>query len=73
MIRLYLWFCRVHFFCTRTMGAVGTRPSLRPLLLRGRNESKSSDAICAARTLRCVDVVAVGVMAVDVMAMAETW
>jgi hypothetical protein len=32
MIRLYLWFCRVHFFCTRTMGAVGTRPSLRPLV-----------------------------------------
>src|SRR5882757_935199 len=24
------------FFCTRTMGAVGTRPSLRPLLFRGR-------------------------------------
>src|SRR5258708_25775162 len=33
MIRLYLWFCRVLFFCTRTMGAVGTRPSLRPLLI----------------------------------------
>src|SRR5882724_10471567 len=30
MIRLYLWFCRVLFCCTRTMGAVGTRPSLRP-------------------------------------------
>jgi hypothetical protein len=30
MIRLYLWFCRVLFYCTRTMGAVGTRPSLRP-------------------------------------------
>src|SRR5437667_1071818 len=33
MIRLYLWFCRVLFCCTRTMGAVGTRPSLRPLLI----------------------------------------
>jgi hypothetical protein len=28
----YLWFCRVLSCCTRTMGAVGTRPSLRPLL-----------------------------------------
>src|SRR5882724_11345787 len=37
------------FCCTRTMGAVGTRPSLRPLLFRGRNENNSSDAICAAR------------------------
>jgi len=36
MIRLYLWFCRVVFCCTRTMGAVGTRPSLRPPLFRGR-------------------------------------
>ena len=37
MIRLYLWFCRVLFCCTRAMGAVGTRPSLRPLLFRGRS------------------------------------
>jgi hypothetical protein len=36
MIRLYLWFCRVLFCCTRTMGAVGTRPSLRPPFTRGR-------------------------------------
>jgi hypothetical protein len=35
MIRLYLWFCRVLFCCTRTMGAVGTRPSLRPLSFEG--------------------------------------
>src|SRR5258707_13853067 len=33
------------FFCTRTMGAVGTRPSLRPLLSRGR-------AILITRALR---------------------
>jgi hypothetical protein len=37
MIRPYLWFCRVLFVCTRTMGAVGTRPSLRPLPFRGRS------------------------------------
>jgi hypothetical protein len=36
MIRLYLWFCRVLFCCRRAMGAVGTRPSLRPLFFRGR-------------------------------------
>jgi hypothetical protein len=35
MIRLYLWFCRVLSCCTRTMGAVGTRPSLRPLSFEG--------------------------------------
>jgi hypothetical protein len=35
MIRLYLWFCRVLFCCTRTMGAVGTRSSLRPLFSEG--------------------------------------
>jgi hypothetical protein len=40
MIRLYLWFCRVLFCCTRTMGAVGTRPSLRPLSIR---EGHASD------------------------------
>jgi len=31
MLGSYLWFCRVRFCCTRTMGAVGTRPSLLPL------------------------------------------
>jgi hypothetical protein len=33
MIRLYLWFCRVLFCCTRTMGAVapGLPCALRPL------------------------------------------
>ena len=36
MIRLYLWFCRVLFCCTRTAGAVGTRLSLRPLIFEGR-------------------------------------
>jgi hypothetical protein len=36
MIRLYLWFCRVLFCCTRTAGAVGTRLSLRPLIFRRR-------------------------------------
>jgi len=30
MFGSYLWFCRVLFCCTRTMGAIGTRPSLRP-------------------------------------------
>jgi len=68
MIRLYLWFCRVLFFCTRTMGAVGTRPSLAPSVISRAARLDSSDAICAARTIRCVDVIAV-----DVMAMAETW
>src|SRR5258708_24216845 len=28
--------------CTRTMGAVGTRPSLRPLLFRGRRRHASA-------------------------------
>jgi hypothetical protein len=37
MIRPYLWFCRVLFCCTRTAGAVGTRLSLRPLIIRRRN------------------------------------
>jgi hypothetical protein len=32
MIRLYLWFCRVHFFCTRTMGGV---PSMNVSVIRG--------------------------------------
>ena len=31
LFRLNLWFCRVLFYCTRTMGAAGTRHSLRPL------------------------------------------
>jgi hypothetical protein len=31
MYRLNLWFCRVLFYCTRTMGAACTRHSLRPL------------------------------------------
>jgi hypothetical protein len=57
MIRLYLWFCRVLFCCTRTMGAVGTRPSLRPLYFRGRFLQQLG-RIRAARTrsrvsLRC--------------------
>src|SRR5450432_1741318 len=30
----HLWFCRVLFCCTRTMGAVGTRSFLRPLSQR---------------------------------------
>ena len=40
MIRLYLWFCRVLFCCTRTMGAVGTRPSLRPLFSEEHETAK---------------------------------
>ena len=32
MFRLNLWFCRVLFDCTRTMGAASTRHSLRPLV-----------------------------------------
>jgi hypothetical protein len=35
MIRSHLWFCRVLFCCTRTLGAVGTRSSLRPLSSEG--------------------------------------
>jgi hypothetical protein len=34
MFGSYLWFCRVLFCCTRAAGAVGTRPSLRPLFKR---------------------------------------
>jgi hypothetical protein len=34
----YLWFCRVRSCCTRTMGAVGTRPSLRPPSFRGADD-----------------------------------
>ena len=49
MIRLYLWFCRVLFCCTRTMGAVGTRPSLRPLFFEGGSHN-NSDALRAAGT-----------------------
>jgi len=52
MIRLYLWFCRVLFCCTRTMGAVGTRPSLRPLSFGGRFASMPR-ADRAARTRNC--------------------
>ena len=33
-VRLNLWFCRVLFCCTRTVGAAGTRPSLRPHLCK---------------------------------------
>src|SRR5216683_2647948 len=46
MIRLYLWFCRVLFCCTRTMGAVGTRPSLRPLLISRAVRFNNSDISC---------------------------
>ena len=35
-----LWFCRVLFFCTRTMGAVGARPSLCPLSQEGEVDAK---------------------------------
>jgi hypothetical protein len=46
MIRLYLWFCRVLFCCTRTMGAVGTRPSLRPLQISRALYLNNSDMSC---------------------------
>jgi len=47
MIRLYLWFYRLAFVARGTMGAVGTRPSLRPLFFEGETKA-SLDAICAA-------------------------
>src|SRR5689334_11806416 len=48
MFGSYLWFCRVLSCCTRTMGAVGTRPSLRPLDIRGRCFGKAR-ARCVPR------------------------
>jgi hypothetical protein len=41
------------FCCTRTMGAVGTRPSLRPLISEGGSRNNSG-AIRAARRRRCI-------------------
>src|SRR5947209_6928262 len=37
------------FCCTRTAGAVSTRPSLRPLLEEGRSNKQGSDAKAGAR------------------------
>jgi hypothetical protein len=41
------------FYCTRTMGAVGTRPSLRPLHFRGRHISNTSDISCRENEQSC--------------------
>src|SRR5207244_1332142 len=41
------------FCCTRTMGAVGTRPSLRPLFFRGRFASNDSDISCRENADSC--------------------
>jgi len=49
MSRPSLWFCRVLFCCTRAMGAASSRPSLRPLRFRGRNDRQDSDAKAGAR------------------------
>ena len=53
LLRLNLWFCRVLFCCTRTMGAACTRHSLRPLLPRdmteinlGCNRRRENEASC---------------------------
>jgi hypothetical protein len=54
LIRLYLWFCRVLFCCTRTMGATGTRSSLRPLFSEEHETTKPRGAIRAAGTRTCI-------------------
>jgi len=48
LYRLNLWFCRVLFCCTRTMGAACTRHSLRPRLSREESSCIRSDAERAA-------------------------
>jgi hypothetical protein len=54
MIRLYLWFCRVHFFCTRTMGASGHPAFPAPSCFKGARTSFKLRARGAARTRRHV-------------------
>jgi hypothetical protein len=53
MIRLYLWFCRVLFCCTRTAGAVGTRLSLRPLMIRRRKSKINLAQTCGEIAKLC--------------------
>jgi toxin HigB-1 len=53
MLRPNLWFCRVLFCCTRTMGAVGTRPSLRPPFSEGDVGKASGVSAPRERELPC--------------------
>ncbi len=55
MIRLYLWFCRVHFFCTRTMGASGHPAFPAPSCLTGADEFQNFGRV-APRDYECMSV-----------------
>ena len=55
MIRLYLWFCRVLFFCTRTMGASGHPAFPAPSCLTGADEFQNFGRV-APRERECMSV-----------------
>jgi hypothetical protein len=55
MIRLYLWFCRVHFFRTRTMGASGHPAFPAPSCLTGADEFQNFGRV-APRDCECMSV-----------------
>jgi hypothetical protein len=53
MIRLYLWFCRVHFCCTRTMGASGHPAFPAPSCFTGADEFQNFGRV-APRECKCM-------------------